>query len=431
MTQSAVEARDPRQAADETRFCASFARTSGESLLGKASFVQTYLLIEDPNAWSGPKDIESTALNPAALDRVTAFKAHCPGPRLLFIKNRTSRERAERSVYLVMPAPSGARMRHFVVPDLDAIGEIDFVAEAARLAGDPTAVPEAFPVLICTNGKKDMCCAKFGGPTYAALDALLPDVWECTHTGGDRFAGNVVLPVPGQFYGFVLADRAEAFAQTIRKRHIPIDHFRGASFLPAAVQAAEGALRIRLGASAMGRIVYAGNLPAPDDAASEPVAERPILLDWDTGEIWTVRARKIESDRDVPSNCTKGKTTQPWHMALDGWRCLGAEELQRLGLRLDGDLVDGHPVDRTSVALRRGRPTRLVRQARADDWPWLQANPEARRRLERLIGPAPATTKARGPWLERLEAARLPLWETREGARDLVKEPGLAAELSA
>ncbi len=405
------DAQDPATDKEAMRFCASFARQSDESLLGKASLVQAYLLIEDPHAWSGPKDMVASALSDAARARVEAFKDHCPVPRVLFIKTAASRLRDERTVYLVIPAPAGGRLRRFTLPHLDALADLDLVAETLALAADPSAEAGAFPVLVCTNGKKDMCCAKFGGPAYCALDALLPDVWECTHTGGDRFAGNVVLPVSGQFFGFVLEDRAEAFAEAIRERRIPLDHFRGASFLAPPVQAAEVALRQRLHGAEMGRVVYAGPLPAHDEDDGGSAIHRPILFDWQAEQFWTVRVQKIDSTVDVPSNCSKGKTTRPWRMVFDGWRSLGADELRRLGL-----------------SASQGR---LVRPARSDDWPWLLGNPAARERLGSRFGPWPSDGQARKAFMERIEAAALRLCETRDGARHLADDAAPSATLSA
>ncbi|MDP9392751.1 MAG: hypothetical protein M3Q27_00150 [Actinomycetota bacterium] len=49
-----------------------------------------------------------------------------------------------------------------------------------------------------------MCCAVSGRPLAAALTAAYGDrVWECTHLGGDRFAGNVAVLPHGYLYGRV------------------------------------------------------------------------------------------------------------------------------------------------------------------------------------------------------------------------------------
>ena len=45
-------------------------------------------------------------------------------------------------------------------------------------------------VVVCTHGRRDVCCAERGRPLAAATALEHPGaVWESTHVGGDRFAG--------------------------------------------------------------------------------------------------------------------------------------------------------------------------------------------------------------------------------------------------
>ncbi|MGB5953531.1 MAG: sucrase ferredoxin, partial [Ornithinimicrobium sp.] len=57
-------------------------------------------------------------------------------------------------------------------------------------------------LLVCTHGKHDVCCASRGRPVAAALTQRWPEAtWECSHTGGDRFAANVIALPDGACYG--------------------------------------------------------------------------------------------------------------------------------------------------------------------------------------------------------------------------------------
>ena len=52
-------------------------------------------------------------------------------------------------------------------------------------------------ILVCTHSKRDRCCALRGRPIAAHLADILPAnaVWECSHTGGHRFAPvGIMLP---------------------------------------------------------------------------------------------------------------------------------------------------------------------------------------------------------------------------------------------
>ncbi len=101
---------------------------------------------------------------------------------------------------------------------------------------------------VCTHGRHDPCCAERGRPVAAAMAAAHPQLtWECSHLGGDRFAGNVLVLPDGIYYGRVGADRAAQLIASHRAGRLDLAHLRGWSAQPAAVQVAEIALRRRLG----------------------------------------------------------------------------------------------------------------------------------------------------------------------------------------
>jgi len=116
------------------------------------------------------------------------------------------------------------------------------VQQVAETGGAPAAAATSDEplLLVCTNGKRDACCALLG---RAIVDSVQPHhrdrVWECSHLGGHRFAG-VTLLLPWN-YAFQCATAADADAV--------LDHalqgllqpagLRGRAGRPAAHQAAE------------------------------------------------------------------------------------------------------------------------------------------------------------------------------------------------
>src|SRR5262245_13865966 len=84
--------------------------------------------------------------------------------------------------------------------DTSALVEGDIDGVRASL---PTLTEATQPVfLVCTNGRRDVCCAVRGRPVAREAAHLRPgQVWETSHTGGHRFAPTgVLLP-----YGLTLA----------------------------------------------------------------------------------------------------------------------------------------------------------------------------------------------------------------------------------
>lgn len=93
---------------------------------------------------------------------------------------------------------------------------------------------------VCTNGQRDVCCARFGLPVYAGLRARVGErAWQVTHLGGHRFAPNVLVLPQGVLYGRVGEDTLGGFLDAVESGVLAFDHMRGRSWLEPEAQAAE------------------------------------------------------------------------------------------------------------------------------------------------------------------------------------------------
>jgi Sucrase/ferredoxin-like len=109
-----------------------------------------------------------------------------------------------------------------------------------QLAGLPDGevpsfgVPETEPLyLVCTHGRRDVCCARFGVPLARALSAAHPaQVWETTHVGGHRYAANLVLLPHGLYYGPVDQASATAAINAYGRGEIAPARYRGRAGQP-------------------------------------------------------------------------------------------------------------------------------------------------------------------------------------------------------
>jgi hypothetical protein len=99
--------------------------------------------------------------------------------------------------------------------------------------------------LVCTHGKHDPCCARHGRPLYQALAELVEQdwVWQVSHLGGDRFAGNLVALPAGLYFGRVTPAAAWPVLEDYLAGRIRLEHYRGRAAYPFPVQAAERAVR--------------------------------------------------------------------------------------------------------------------------------------------------------------------------------------------
>ena len=60
---------------------------------------------------------------------------------------------------------------------------------------------------MCTNGRRDRCCALLGRPLAAEIVAAgHSEVWEVTHLGGHRFSPTMLVLPHGYAYGRLTAE---------------------------------------------------------------------------------------------------------------------------------------------------------------------------------------------------------------------------------
>ena len=102
--------------------------------------------------------------------------------------------------------------------------------------------------IVCTHGAHDTCCGLYGRPVADAMAEWWPrETWECSHIGGDRFAGNVVCFPLGDYFGRLDREVAPVVIASYLDGSIDLDHYRGRTWQPFAVQAAEVWVRRQLG----------------------------------------------------------------------------------------------------------------------------------------------------------------------------------------
>ena len=222
-------------------FCADESRENDEPLFATASTVDHWLLVEYRSLWSHDA-FAGSGLSEQVKAHLRAQVAARRRTRLLFIRSHARRGVPGLVAYSATSREGEEELRRISFDAYPDLLDVDL----AGGSGDPVEHPL---LLVCTHGKHDPCCARYGRPLYDALtDEFDPAwIWQSTHVGGDRFAGNVVCLPYGLYYGRLDRHAAAVVVDELLADRLYLDPYRGRSCYSFAVQAAERAVRLETG----------------------------------------------------------------------------------------------------------------------------------------------------------------------------------------
>ncbi|MFG2322036.1 sucrase ferredoxin [Streptomyces sp. NPDC048568] len=303
--------------------CSTVSRDLDEPVSGTAPTATTWLLLEQPGPW-GAKALTSSHLDPA-LGRILEEAVKGTGVRVGLIR-RPGRHAdrgtpVERRVYAAHTVPGNVWVHATTIRDPRRLLDLDFAAlgrgdhrgfdsalDGGPHLGDPLA-------LVCTNGKRDRCCALLGRPLAAELAASgATGVWEVTHLGGHRFSPTVLVLPHGYVYGRVQAHDVKEILHGAREGRIVVEGCRGNSAWERPGQAAELALRSTLGEAAAGAL----SVVRTDGAA--PRWE--VTLAHADGRHWRVTVAQGASSPPRPESCGASVLGSPARMEATAVRAL-------------------------------------------------------------------------------------------------------------
>lgn len=284
-----------------TLACSAASLAADEPLIGSAPDAVGWVCLEQDGPW-GAKAWTSSHLDPdlgAAIETVAG--AHGVRPSLIRRPGRHADVEPGRPRRLLV-AHSRPGATWLLAGDVTAPAILLDLDWAAVAAGDAAAVvssvpglaPEPPQLLVCTNGARDVCCARLGRPVAATASRVHPEqVWEVTHTSGHRLAPTTVLLPWGILHGRVLA--AGGLLSAATDGELVLTGYRGRSCWPAAAQVAEEHVRRAQGITGLNDL----DVSAADD---------DWLVRHRDGRSWQVGVTTYQ-DGDRPESC--GKESKP------------------------------------------------------------------------------------------------------------------------
>jgi hypothetical protein len=268
------------------------------------------VLVEQPGGWGRDAPNES-ALPPEIARHLHDLSRTLPARVLLIRRSGGGFNDAPHRTLMVgvSRVDGGGWLERLQLSSIEALVDVDLRALSAgtTVGGLPVDEPT---YLVCTNGKHDVCCATYGLPVARALAGTLGDrVWECSHVGGDRFAGNLVCLPDGIFYGHLDPDTAAAAVAAHEAGRLLPAVCRGRSALSFAAQAAELLVREQFGIDQLDGLRYL-------DSDRDGDLHRVRFATTD-GRVMAATVRQGRDARPRMLTCGTAPTTAPTHELVD------------------------------------------------------------------------------------------------------------------
>ena len=286
------------------------------SAYGTAARATFFIALEQSGPWG--RDAATESHLPAAVGRSLSQACSERGGRLSLIRrpgrHADDAHHAAHAAYLAWSGDAPWLVQLSVTDpatlldvDLDALARGD---RDAVLASAPGAVRAEPILLLCTNGRRDVCCAVRGRPVALEAFATHPGrVWEASHTGGHRFAPTGVLLPHGATLARLDAATSAALLTEAGNGHLPVSvlgplHDRGRSPLPGPHQAAESVVRHHAGVTDLTALSVADAASVDGSEGTARDATTTYAVRHRDGRVWHV-VRERRTHEGLPESCGK------------------------------------------------------------------------------------------------------------------------------
>ncbi len=297
--------------------CSVMSQALDEPAYGTASYARSWIAMGQPGPWGRDAAVQSHL--DAELGRKLAGMLKEVDGRFVLVRSTGAHaddhHGRPRNVLVASCLPGREWLLEGRLDDPQQVLSID--SEALRL-GDEARVAaslsglrrrEVPTLLVCTNGRRDVCCAVRGRPVAHAASTLRPgQVWETSHTGGHRFAPTAVLLPSGLTLARLTIQDAVAALDAAANGTVPAAligprHDRGRSALEPRHQAAESAARAHFGEERLGDLTV--------DLSTESALPSGSEVSVTHADGRSLRVRVDQLDRSPHRRVSCGKVPEP------------------------------------------------------------------------------------------------------------------------
>ena len=205
--------------------CSSASVEDAEPIIGTAPTDTEVLLVESPGPW-GRDAVADNRLPDVVRAHLASLDL-----KVFLIRRPDGSAGPGTHVFRASATAAGYDVRGTVLDRPEDLLDLDLDALA----------PHDGPLwLVCTNGKRDRCCAELGRPIAGLLAGRWPDgTWETTHLGGHRFSGTLLALPSGLALGRLDTATALAACEAVDRGEVPLEVVRGRAGRPGVEQARE------------------------------------------------------------------------------------------------------------------------------------------------------------------------------------------------
>jgi len=279
-----------------TQACSRQSLAVAEPLAGTAPQAKIWVLVEQPGPW-GRKALQDSQLPPGVAESLRSLDAQ-PDVKVLLARHpsRPSRtDSVDRFVWVSRSDGNLSELFQAHVADVTDLGSMSFAELASgSLGSDFRQIPARF-AFVCTHSGRDACCAVLGrGLIDRSLPELMggnsPQVWECSHIGGHRFAPTALLAPINTVVGRCDAHTIRAWVES---EHVVARDIRGASWLDPHSQAVHA------------YILQTHSELRPNSVQIELADQRSAsyVVRADDGRQWVVQVTSTELSATRPESC--------------------------------------------------------------------------------------------------------------------------------
>ena len=224
----------------ESKFCSILCHQSGEPLAGTAPFARHIIFITWPKKYWEYEALDSKGGFPTGLKKWMKEKSKINGKISIRLASRAKIENDKVEIFIY----PGKRYFSNILPnEIPEVLESYFQHQTSSIFS--CGKYERDQIFICTHGRHDKCCAKFGQKLadqmryHVQRQKSSIEVWESSHLGGHRFAATMIDFPSGRVFGRMTPSEIPKFLESRKLGNVYNLAYRGALFLPELEQVAE------------------------------------------------------------------------------------------------------------------------------------------------------------------------------------------------